>query len=116
MQVCKGFLEEWEIDWVEGSEKAKERQDKKQEEIDKNDRFRRIEIKRQDQNRKKVQTRINWSQSAWNIRKERMGGRTQTREFGAAGTEREFVEMEGQRRWEDKKWQRENERTRQENK
>ena len=61
MKVCKGFLEEWEIDWVEGSEKAKERQEKKQEEIDKNDRFRRIEIKRQDQNRKKVQTRINWS-------------------------------------------------------
>ena len=45
-----------------------------------------------------------------------MGGRTQTREFGAAGTEREFVEMEGQRRWEDKNWQGEDERTRQENK
>ena len=54
MKVCKGFLEEWDIDWVEGSEKAKERQDKKQEEIDKNYRFRRIEIKRQDQIRNKL--------------------------------------------------------------
>ena len=111
MKVCKGFLEEWEIDWVEGSEKAKERQDKKEEEIDKNYRFRRIEIKRQDQIRNKL-----WSQSTWRIRKQRMGGRSQTRKVGAAGTQRESVEMEGQRRWEDKNWQGEDERTRQENK
>ena len=53
MKVCKGFLEEWEIGWS----------GQRKQEIDKNDRFRRIEIKRKDQNRKNVQTRINFGVS-----------------------------------------------------
>ena len=49
MQVCKDFLEEWEQDWVEGTEKARERQEKKQRVLDKNERLRKIENKRQEQ-------------------------------------------------------------------
>ena len=46
MKVCKEFLEEWEQDWVEGTEKERERQEKKQREQDKNERLQKIETKR----------------------------------------------------------------------
>ena len=58
MKVCKGFLEEWEGEWVEGSEKARERQEKRQKGIDKNERFKMIELNKKEFNKKKVQSRI----------------------------------------------------------
>ena len=58
MKVCKGFLEEWEVEWVEGSEKARERQEKRQKGIDKNERFKMIELNKKEFNKKKVQSRI----------------------------------------------------------
>ena len=42
MKVCKGFLEEW----VKGSKKARDRQETRQKEIDKNERFKIIELKK----------------------------------------------------------------------
>ena len=45
IRVCKTFLEEWEGDWVEWSEKARERQEFGRQEIEKNERFRIIDIK-----------------------------------------------------------------------
>ena len=97
MKLCKGFLEEWEMDWVEGSEKATDIQDKRQQEIDKNERFKKIERKKQELNKKKVQTRINF-------------GVTQLRESGkrewAAELRQEKLELQELRenmwRWRDR--------------
>ena len=45
---------------MEGSEKATDRQEKRQQEIDKNERFKKIERKKEELKKKKVQTRINF--------------------------------------------------------
>ena len=46
MSVCKDFLQEWEGDWVEGSEEAKERQELGRQELEKQERFKLIEFKK----------------------------------------------------------------------
>ena len=46
MITCKEFLEEWEGSWVEGSTKSRMRQDNIRKEIEKCERFEKIEIKK----------------------------------------------------------------------
>ena len=97
MKVCKEFLEEWEQDWVEGTEKERERQEKKQRELDKNERLQKIEIKRQEQKSKIVQTRIDF--------RVKQLGETGRREW-AAEVRQERLELQEMRenlwRWRDK--------------
>ena len=98
MKIYKGFLEELEVKWVEGSEKATDRQEKGQQQLDKNERFKKIERKKEELEKKKVQTRINF-------------GVSQLRESGkrewVAEIRQEKLELqelrEGQGRGEDKR-------------
>ena len=56
---CKEFLEEWEGSWVEGSEKSRIRQENTRKEIEKCERFEKIEIRKKEIKKKMLQTRLN---------------------------------------------------------
>ena len=60
IRVCKSFLEEWENDWTESEQKSKMRQEERNEVWEKEDRFRKIDIKKKEIKKKLIQTRIDF--------------------------------------------------------
>ena len=60
LRVCKSFLEEWENDWTESEQKSRMRQEERNEVWEKEDRFRKIEIKKKEIKKKSIQTRIDF--------------------------------------------------------
>ena len=107
LRVCKSFLEEWENDWTESEQKSRMRQEEREQVLEKAERFKKIEKKKNEIRKKSVQTRIDFCVN-------KLGRKGQ--EELKAETRREKIELQELRmnlwRWrEDKIWQGKTERT-----